>query len=291
MRSLFPSAVLLAGAVLVISGCQDPISPESSEGPLLHTGRRGPQPFHAVMDSRFPIANFECLTFLADGTIVFEGCVLPQTLTGDLEGGGASKFDGIIDAAGNGPVSGTVLYTACVAPGVCGDFEGSFGGEFTAGIFTGAFRLRGMTGGVKKIKIKATFIAPEADRLYAVGTRLLSLSIYSASPLASEASILRSSRPTQKRGPRAGSRSTRPSRCPRKSRRGSFGAHPNRPYPGAYALPSSSRARPRRAPRARVVGRGRACRRHATGPRAPASGSFFARGARRSNPRCCVSDC
>ena len=36
MRSLLPSAALLAGAVLVISGCESPISP-GSEGPLLHT--------------------------------------------------------------------------------------------------------------------------------------------------------------------------------------------------------------------------------------------------------------
>ncbi len=139
MRSLLPSAALLAGAVLVISGCQDPISPES-EGPLLHTARAA---FSGVLDSKAGIANpGECITPLEDGTLVFEGCVFPQILTGDLESEGIAIFDGIIDAAGNGPVSGTVLYTACVAPGVCGDFEGSFGGEFTAGIFTGAFRLR-----------------------------------------------------------------------------------------------------------------------------------------------------
>ena len=156
MRSLLPSAAVLAGAVLVISGCQDPISPES-EGPLLHIGPRGPQVFSAVLDSRAGIANAdECITPL-EGTDVFEGCVFPQILTGDLEGEGPAIFDAIIDAAGNGAASGTLLYTGCVA-GVCGDFEGAFKGKFVAGQFNGTLRLRGMTGGVKKIKIKATFI-------------------------------------------------------------------------------------------------------------------------------------
>ncbi len=157
MRSLFPSAALLAGAVLVISGCQDAISPES-EGPLLHRGSGGPQAFSAVMDNTAGITNVEeCLTILENGTLVFEGCVIPQTLTGDLEGGGPVIFDGIIDAAGNGAGGGTILYTACVAPGVCGDFAGLFHGEFTAGLFNGTLGLRGRTGGVKGIQIKATF--------------------------------------------------------------------------------------------------------------------------------------
>ncbi len=156
MRSLLPSAAVLAGAVLVISGCQDPISPES-EGPLLHIGPRGPQVFSAVLDSRAGIANAdECITPLEDGTLVFEGCVFPQIFTGDLESEGTAIFDAIIDAAGNGAASGTLLQTGCVA-GVCGDFEGPFRGEFIAGQFNGTFRLRGSAGGVKGIKIRGTF--------------------------------------------------------------------------------------------------------------------------------------
>ncbi len=154
MRSLLPSAALLAGAVLVISGCQDPISPES-EGPLLHTVRAA---FSAVLDSRAGIANpVECITAFEDGGTLFEGCVFPQIITGDLESEGTAIFDAIIDAAGDGAASGTLLQTGCVA-GVCGDFEGAFKGKFVAGQFNGTLRLRGMTGGVKKIKIKATFI-------------------------------------------------------------------------------------------------------------------------------------
>ncbi len=156
MRSLLPSAALLAGAVLVISGCQEPNSPELTltEGPLLH---RASAAFSAVLDSRADITNVEeCLTILEDGTLVFEGCVFPQILTGDLEGEGTALFDGILDAAGNGAASGTLLYTGCVA-GVCGDFAGPFQGEFIAGQFNGILGLRGRTGGVKGIHIRGTF--------------------------------------------------------------------------------------------------------------------------------------
>ncbi len=153
MRSLLPSAALLAGAVLVTSGCQDSISPES-EGPLLH---RASAAFSAVLDSRAGIANpEECLTFLEDDTLVFKGCVFPQILTGDLEGEGTALFDGTIDVAGNGAASGTLLYTGCVA-GVCGDFAGPFQGEFIADQFNGILSLRGRTGGVKGIHIRGTF--------------------------------------------------------------------------------------------------------------------------------------
>ncbi len=153
MRSLLPSAALLAGAVLVISGCQDPLSTES-EGPLLHMARAA---FSAVLDSRAGIANPECVTSLEDGTQVFKGCVFPQILTGDLEGDGTALFDGKIDAMGNGGAHGTLFYTLCVAPGVCGDFEGPFHGKFIAGQFNGKFGLRGRTGDVKGIKIRGTF--------------------------------------------------------------------------------------------------------------------------------------
>ncbi len=157
MRSLLPSVALLAGAVLVISGCQEPISPEltPTEGPLLHTA---PAALSAVLDSRAGIANpAECITPLEDGTLVFKGCVFPQILTGDLEGDGTALFDGKIDAAGNGGAHGTLFYTLCVAPGVCGDFEGPFHGKFIAGQFNGPLRLRGMKGGVRGILIRATF--------------------------------------------------------------------------------------------------------------------------------------
>ncbi len=152
MRSLLPSAALLTGAVLVISGCQDPIFPES-EGPLLHTA---PATFSWVADNTTGITDFTCLTFLGNGTIVFEDCVINQTLTGGLVGGGTVTTSGMIDAAGNGPGSGILLSTACVA-GVCGDFKGRFKGEFTSGLFSGTTRLRGRTGGVDGIHIRATF--------------------------------------------------------------------------------------------------------------------------------------
>ena len=158
MRSLLPSAALLTGAVLVISGCQDPIFPES-DGPLLHTA---PAAFSSVMDNTTGIVNpVECLTPfppLPAETLVFEDCVANQTLTGgDLVGpGGPITFNGMIDPMGNGEAEGTLLYTACVA-GLCGDFEGTFEGEFTGGLFNGTLRLRGRTGGVEGIKIRATF--------------------------------------------------------------------------------------------------------------------------------------
>ncbi len=157
MRSLLPSAALLAGAVLVISGCQDPIFPES-EGPLLHTA---PAAFNSVMVNAVINNGDVCHTPfppLPDETLVFEDCVSPQTLTdGDLVGpGGAVTFDGMIDPMGNGEAEGTILYTATVA-GMSGDFEGTFEGEFTGGVFNGTLRLRGRTGGVDGIHIRATF--------------------------------------------------------------------------------------------------------------------------------------
>ena len=38
---------------------------------------------------------------MEDGTLVFEGCVFPQILTGDLESEGIALFDGMIDAVAN----------------------------------------------------------------------------------------------------------------------------------------------------------------------------------------------
>ncbi len=167
MRSLLPSAALLAGAVLVISGCQEPISPES-EGPLLHTA---PAVFTAVMSVGDIQNEEECLTELADATQVFDGGRIPLPVTGDLEGGGRVSFDGSIDPAGGGEGEGPLRYNACVAPGVCGIFGGRVEGEFAGELFSGTFRLRGRTGGVKGIHISGTLIEqPETEMLDLFGT-------------------------------------------------------------------------------------------------------------------------
>ncbi len=167
MRSFIRSAALLAGAVVVISGCQESISPES-EGPLLHTA---PVLFSAVMTVLDIRNEEECLTELADETQVFDGCRIPLPVTGDLVGPGRVIFDGILDAAGGGEGEGPLRYNACVAPDVCGIFEGRVEGEFTGELFSGTFRLKGKTGGVKGIKIRGTLIErPETDILDLVGT-------------------------------------------------------------------------------------------------------------------------
>ncbi len=190
MRSLLPSAALLAGAVLMISGCQEPISPEltPTEGPLLHTA---PVTFGATVTNVGGIQNLaECLTPFPPpappSPLVFEGCIVPETLEGDITSMDGTPVAGLIvldqelDATGNGEFEGVATFgavgaLACVTdpsggPKLCGIFEFEVEADIIAGTaFSGTVKLEGISGDVEGVKIAVT-----ADET-GVGTNIFTL--------------------------------------------------------------------------------------------------------------------
>ena len=159
MRSLLPSAALLAGAVLVISGCQSPISPES-EGPLLHTA---PAPGFSAELNVLDLDDPGCIS-QEDGTLVFDDCSAPETIQGGLVGPGFAVFDQVFDlTTGNGELKGRATFgtdsdPACLENGDCGIFEGAFEGDIIGFQFFGEFKLVGISGDVKGVKMEGTDI-------------------------------------------------------------------------------------------------------------------------------------
>ena len=176
MRSLLPSAALLAGAVLVISGCQDPISPEltPTEGPLLHTA---PVTFGATVTNVGGIQNpEECITPFPPpdppSPLVFEGCIVPETLEGDISSmdgtpvPGSIVLDQELDATGNGEFEGVATFgedgdLACVTDPsgdlLCGIFEFEVEADIIAGTaFSGTVKGEGISGDVEGVKIAVT---------------------------------------------------------------------------------------------------------------------------------------
>ncbi len=171
MRSLLPSAALLAGAVLVISGCQEPVSPEltPTEGPLLHMA---PAAFSTTVTIVGGIQNPECITFPPEGGVVFEGCIVPEIVEGDISSMDGTPapvlivFDQELDATGNGEFEAIVTFgevgaLACVTDPsgatLCGIFEAELEADIIAGApFAGTFKLEGISGDVEGVKAAGT---------------------------------------------------------------------------------------------------------------------------------------
>jgi hypothetical protein len=111
------------------------------------------------LDIGAPFLNEEECISVEDGTLVFDGCMGPETISGDLVGSGLAVIDAKIDlVTGNGKSKGTETLEACLN-GKCGIFEGRSKCDITGGQPSVCkFRRRGISGGVEGVKIKGTAV-------------------------------------------------------------------------------------------------------------------------------------
>ena len=113
------------------------------------------------VDVNLPFENPGCMS-VEDGTLVFDGCMRLNPITGDLVGLGSAVLDGEIDlATGNGETEGRITFgtdatPACLANGDCGIFVDEFKGDVIGGRFFGKFEIEGISGDVEGVKIKGT---------------------------------------------------------------------------------------------------------------------------------------
>ena len=151
---------VLGGLFVMISACgdQEPTSAPTELGLSLLTA---PVPFTFVTTATSLSPTDPCVTVTPGGEVIFKDCQVSFTSAGDFDGTGIVTFDltweGLALSQQNGSSKGKVSLSGClVAPGLCGDFEGTSKAEFVAGLRSGTFRNRGTTGDVKGIRTRGT---------------------------------------------------------------------------------------------------------------------------------------
>ncbi len=151
---------VLGGLFVMISACgdQEPTSAPTELGPSLLTA---PVPFTFVTTATSFVSPTDPCVTVTPGEVIFKDCQVSFTSAGDFVGTGIVTFDltweGLALSQQNGSSKGQTSISGCVvAPGVCGDFEGTSKAEFVAGLRSGTFRTQGITGDVEGIRIRGT---------------------------------------------------------------------------------------------------------------------------------------
>ena len=181
MRTLLPFATLLS-AVFIL-GCQEsgPAGPDSEiVGPAFDHNPKAPPghgtppaAFSAVVRNVGPIQNLaECVIVPPPPPLVLEGCIIPETIEGDISSMDGTPVPGLVvidqelDATGNGEFEarstfGALGDLACVTDPsgntLCGIFELEAEGDFIAGTpFHGVFELEGISEDVEGVEVAGT---------------------------------------------------------------------------------------------------------------------------------------